>query len=157
MEAVQTAIATAKQNEKSRGALLATLRAEILDLETPHEVFWRMLVEPHAYAVVRSGIQLGLFRLLHVEGTVSAEKIAQRTGADKLLVVRLMRVLGAMGIVKEMDVETYTNGPGGKVLAEDAGMSGALSFMSVTQTHTVLRSKHSKFEEVTWHHKVPNN
>jgi hypothetical protein len=138
MEAVQTAIAAAKQNQDSRGALLATLRSEIQDLETPHDVFWRMLVEPHAYAVVRSGIQLGLFRLLHVEGTLSAANIAQRTGADKLIVVRLMRVLSAMGIINETDVEMYANGPGGKVLAEDAGMSGALSFMSVVQTHTLL-------------------
>lgn len=87
-----------------------------------------MLVEPHGYAVVRSGIKLGIFQAL-ANGPKTAEQLSSQLGVETLLLVRLMRVLSGMGIVQEVGVQKYENAAGGKVLAEDAGMTGALSFM----------------------------
>jgi hypothetical protein len=141
METIQHLVIEAKQDNASREALLASLRGAVQDLETPQEAFWRMLVEPHAYGVVRSAIQLRLFELLQKSGTCTADELAQQSDADKLLVVRFMRVLTAMGLVKEVGVQKYENGAGGNVLATDPGLRGALSFMygtSLTSKETLL-------------------
>ena len=129
MESLQDLIATAKQDENTRSALLADLRAAVQELETPQEVFWRMLVEPHAFAVVRAAIKLELFQHLHKSGSLSSNQLARCCGADELLVVRLARVLTAMGILKEIGLRQYENAVAGTVLATDIGMRSALNFM----------------------------
>jgi hypothetical protein len=122
-------VAAAKANESTRQQTLASLREAVQELETPHEVFWRMLVEPHAYSVVRTAIQLQLFELLHKSKSLTANDLARESGAEQLLIVRLMRVLVAMGLVKELEVQKYQNAAGGETLATDVGLRGALSFM----------------------------
>lgn len=128
MQTINAAIGTAGNDEARRLALKDALQSALSQVETPHERFWRMLVEPNGYAVVRSGIKLGIFKAL-ADGPKTAEQLASQLGVETLLLVRLMRVLSGMGIVQELGVQKYENAAGGKVLAEDAGMAGALSFM----------------------------
>lgn len=127
-QTLNASIASATGDEAHRLALKDALQAALRQVETPHEMFWRMLVEPHGYAVVRTGIALGIFQAL-VAGPKTAKELGSQLGAETLLVIRLMRVLSGLGIVREVAVQTYENAAAGKVLAGDAGMTGALSFM----------------------------
>lgn len=127
-EALADAIATANRAPQARQALAAALRSAVQELETPQENFWRMTMAPHQLAVVRSAIELHLFERL-LDGPRTATELAESTGANLLLLIRFMRVLSATGMVKEVGVQKYEIAAGGRALAQNPGVKGAVSFM----------------------------
>lgn len=127
-EVLANAINSTNGDKSARQALASTLRSAIMEVETPQENFWRLTMAPHQFAVVRSAIELDLFKFL-LDGPKTSMELSEASGADELLVIRFMRVLSATGMVKEVGVQKYENAAGGKALAENAGPRGALSFM----------------------------
>lgn len=126
-QSINDAVRTAK-TEDERLALKSIIQDAMRSVESPHEVVWRMYVEPHSYAVLRTATAFRIFHHLADEA-LSAETLANKCNAQKLLVVRLCRVLAAMGILKEVDVEQYENGPIGNALARDPFLEGGVNFM----------------------------
>jgi hypothetical protein len=84
---------------------------------------------PHKYAVLRAAMEMNLFGLLS-KGPATAQELADGSGAEKLLVVRIMRVLAAMNVVKETKLETYENHGAAKAIVNDVHQEGAVKFMS---------------------------
>ena len=111
--------------------LLETLRS----LETPGERLWDIMFYPHQCAVVRAGIEMRLFHTLSESENkeVTAQELAEKVpgGADRLLVVRIMRMLAGMGVVKEVGFGTYKNAPVGETVAKDIHLEGGMKFMYV--------------------------
>lgn len=124
---IKEAIA-ASRSEDDRQALKTIIQDALKQVETPHEVVWQMYVEPHSYAVLRTAIDFRIFHIL-AEGKQSAQEIASSCKADKLLVVRLCRVLVAMRVLSETGIEEYKNGPVGEALARDPCLEGGVKFM----------------------------
>lgn len=127
-EKLADAITATNGDRAARQALAAQLRSALNEVETPQENFWRLTMAPHQFAVVRSAIELKWFVHL-LDGPKTAHELAELSGADRLLVVRFMRVLSATGMIKEVGIQKYENMPAAKVLAVNAGPRGALSFM----------------------------
>ncbi|KAH0848344.1 Demethylsterigmatocystin 6-O-methyltransferase [Fonsecaea pedrosoi] len=78
----------------------------------------RIAFMPWLNAVVRTALELDLFNLLGQSTTAS--ELAQKTGADVTLIVRLMRVLTGFHIVAELGEETYAATPVSRALTMPA-------------------------------------
>lgn len=79
-----------------------------LALETPGETVQRVAFYPTRTAIVRIAINLRILHMLvesHVP--VTGKELAQRTGADQLLLLRLLRFLVAMRAIGEAGVDSY--------------------------------------------------
>jgi hypothetical protein len=56
---------------------------------------------------IRTLVDLKVFRILSEKDSTSAKELAERTGADELLLTRLLRVLVAVGYVSEKGASVY--------------------------------------------------
>ncbi|KAJ5673709.1 hypothetical protein N7507_002836 [Penicillium longicatenatum] len=79
-------------------------------VETPTETILRLIYQPPENAALRTVVDLGIFPLLvgspKQEG-LSASDIALHTGADRRLIVRLMRVMTSLGLCSSVEAEIY--------------------------------------------------
>ncbi|KAH7348574.1 S-adenosyl-L-methionine-dependent methyltransferase [Rhexocercosporidium sp. MPI-PUGE-AT-0058] len=92
--------------------------------EPPAERLRRVLYQTVQNATVRLAVEMGLPHAL-VEGQeMSADELAVKCGADKLLVVRVMRVLTVMDIVDETGEEQYSASATTEALASATWTSG---------------------------------
>jgi len=127
-ESLQTDIVTFSSNDDDKNALKEVLRKALHSITPPGEQLWDIMFYPHQYAVVRTAIELRIFHLLSIK-QATAEELADKSGADKLLIVRLMRVLVGMHVVRETSVETYENTGVAEMLATNKSFEGGLKFM----------------------------
>ncbi|RDW93510.1 uncharacterized protein DSM5745_00832 [Aspergillus mulundensis] len=80
---------------------------------------------------------LGVFQKL-AQGPLTAAQIAQQTGADHDLVVRLMRVAVAWGYIAETGPESYIGTPASNVLAHPSFAAGLrYCHLLCTSTHNL--------------------
>ncbi|KAJ5088892.1 hypothetical protein N7456_012508 [Penicillium angulare] len=81
-----------------------------LAVETPTETILRLIYQPPENAALRTVVDLGIFPLLvnasQKEG-LSASDLALQTGADRGLVIRLMRVMSSLGLCECTETEVY--------------------------------------------------
>ncbi|KAL2063641.1 hypothetical protein VTL71DRAFT_5446 [Oculimacula yallundae] len=77
--------------------------------ERSFEVALRVLTGGHAAAILRVAVDLKLFDIAASAegGKVTIEKLAAAAGAEALLIKRLMRMLSAINLFKEIDADTY--------------------------------------------------
>ncbi|CAF9943402.1 MAG: hypothetical protein ALECFALPRED_000295 [Alectoria fallacina] len=101
------------KDESARGKALVAARKLITALENPAETIMQ-----HAFAgperlCVRVAIDLRIFYTLAQHGgqPVSAAELAAASGAQATFIVRIMRVLVAIGFCGEADVESYVPTP----------------------------------------------
>lgn len=100
------------QGTEQRKELLAALRKLTLKLEDPNESIARIIFQPHENAVIRVAIDLNLFVLVGKEEKgLTAKDLARLTGAEKSLIVRIMRLLTSMGIFLEKGEQHYAATP----------------------------------------------
>lgn len=77
----------ALQNEDSRKKLLEILKAQVAALESPLEVIWRMMMEPHQSAPLRTALAMGLIEALaSSESPKTAAELATISNCDKQLI-----------------------------------------------------------------------
>ena len=101
-----------KASEAARKKLLEVCQMSLGKVATPTEQVWQMLYQPHVSASIRTNLDLGVFDILNQsEIPLTASQLAQSTGADKLLLVRLLRPLAKVQVVTETAPETYAAGP----------------------------------------------
>ncbi|KAJ5259610.1 hypothetical protein N7478_012591 [Penicillium angulare] len=81
-----------------------------LAVETPTETILRLIYQPPENAALRTVVDLGIFPLLvnspQKEG-LSASDLALHTGAERGLVIRLMRVMCSLGLCESSETEVY--------------------------------------------------
>ena len=77
----------AASNEQLRRQLVDTLQEHSYRVDTPGDFVWRTLLSTHQYATLRTAIALKLPKILADEvKPLTADELAQKAGADKLLV-----------------------------------------------------------------------
>ncbi|KIW97559.1 uncharacterized protein Z519_01143 [Cladophialophora bantiana CBS 173.52] len=120
------ALASLTAEEKAQTLRANQMRQQIWSAATqiasetvnPSQETTRIAFMPWLNAVVRTALELDLFNLLG-ESTTAFE-LAQKTGADVTLIVRLMRVLTGFHIVSELGEETYAATPVSRALTMPA-------------------------------------
>ncbi|KKK23147.1 hypothetical protein AOCH_002289 [Aspergillus ochraceoroseus] len=114
-------------NSQTRQQLLKSARALVRALETPKETIIRLCwAEPNLYSSIYTAISLGLFPLLSRDGdspkTVS--QLGAWSGADPVLLSRILRHLAAMGTIQETGLDEYQHTNLSRSLATDKYGSG---------------------------------
>ncbi|MCJ1476920.1 hypothetical protein MMC13_005589 [Lambiella insularis] len=124
------------KDEAARKKLLGVSMQAMSVLETPVETIWRMMMSPCAPSALMAILEMGgVEAIVRSEKPLTAEELGSITGADHLLIVRLMRPLVALGIFKETDVETYTSTPISSTLTAPSLIGGyQVLFASATKS-----------------------
>ncbi|KAJ5378407.1 hypothetical protein N7509_011526 [Penicillium cosmopolitanum] len=81
-----------------------------LAVETPTETILRLIYQLPENAALRTVVDLGIFPLLvntETKSGVSATDLARDTGGDRGLIVRLMRMMTALGLCATLEPEKY--------------------------------------------------
>ncbi|KAJ5180400.1 Winged helix-turn-helix transcription repressor DNA-binding [Penicillium capsulatum] len=96
-------------NMSQRLELLATTRALTRALETPRETLLRYCwSEPAGFAAIRTAIDLGVFSLLPTgSGPKTVSDLATATKCDETFLARVLRHLGATGVLTETGPDEY--------------------------------------------------
>jgi len=106
--------ASATSPEEKEGALRRiSMTAQKLSQSATHprDAVFKFGFQPHVNASVRLAIGMGLFETLPPGGSITVSQIAQKTGADEQLVLRIARALGAFGVLQETGENEYAHTP----------------------------------------------
>ncbi|KAK2756094.1 hypothetical protein FQN54_005501 [Arachnomyces sp. PD_36] len=97
-------------NDKALQQRLLTASAKLNSvLDNPRERIHAFVCQPMENAAIRLAVDLDLFDIItRNEKPISAKELAAATGAEELLIVRIMRLACALGFVGETDIETYS-------------------------------------------------
>ncbi|ETS73453.1 hypothetical protein PFICI_14399 [Pestalotiopsis fici W106-1] len=94
-------------SESERVSALAEATKLVAALENPEDASLKFAYMPGAWMAIRTLVDLKVFHMLSEKEAVSVCELATRTGADELLLTRLLRVLVALGYVSENGVGHY--------------------------------------------------
>ena len=119
-----TAVATSKDDFTGRSKLLTQIDDLRLAVETPMETLYRVGQQPWQNAAIRIALDIGIFGVLvgETDGAVNVDLLARETKADKALIIRLMRVLVALGLCEKVSPNAYEANDKTDVLTEPAGV-----------------------------------
>ena len=113
-------------DELGRSALLKAAQGLVQRLERPYERMMRMVwTEPILMIAVKIACDLDLFSHLS-NGSKTTEQLAIGTGADALLIRRVLRLLGTSGIVEEVGLDTYAKNDFSTALADPNGIRNGI-------------------------------
>ncbi|KAI1261979.1 S-adenosyl-L-methionine-dependent methyltransferase [Xylariaceae sp. FL1019] len=113
------------QDDAARKQLLSTAMQATAMLESPVDTVWKMIMS--------AGV---IQEIAKAKPSVTADHLASVSGADRLLIVRLLRPLAALGVVKETSQEVYAPTPITKVLV-DCALLGGYQFMFPAATRSL--------------------
>ncbi|MCJ1416140.1 hypothetical protein MMC32_002475 [Xylographa parallela] len=126
-------------DEENRTKLLGVAMMAVAVVETPLETIWRLIMSPHAPAALMTCIKMGLVNaIVDAKAPQTAEQLAKTTGADKLLIVRLMRPLLCLGVFEETGVQTYASTPISQLLTTPP-LFGGYQFMFSAATASLAK------------------
>jgi hypothetical protein len=96
-------------NEQQRQKLLATSSALLRAIETPSERIARMCyADNFLFIATRVLVELEVFRIIaQAKGSVKVADLAKQTGADEVLLARLLKHVCTQGFVEEVGVDEY--------------------------------------------------
>jgi hypothetical protein len=135
IEAAQKVLAS--KDEAARKQMYGTTMQALAMLESPLDTIWRIIMSPHAPSALMTLIKAGVIQeIAKADGPLTAEQLSKATGADSLLIVRLLRPLGALGFVKETGVEEYAASPLTLMLV-DRALLGGYQFMFSAATRSL--------------------
>ncbi|MCJ1270763.1 hypothetical protein MMC22_010660 [Lobaria immixta] len=98
------------EDDQARKRLHAVAQKLAGALEAPIDTIRKMNHQPQTLAICRTAIKGGWFKALaDGDNQKTATELANVTGAERGLIVRLFRVLTAVGIVAEVGQETYAS------------------------------------------------
>ncbi|KAI0858483.1 S-adenosyl-L-methionine-dependent methyltransferase [Xylaria cubensis] len=126
----------ASNDEAARKQMLSTAMKVTAMLEAPLDTVWRMIMSPHAPAALMTLIKAGVIQEIAKSDSISADQLADVSGADKLLIVRLLRPLNALGFVNEIKQEEYAPTPITTILV-DRALLGGYQFMFSAATRSL--------------------
>ncbi|KAL2870602.1 S-adenosyl-L-methionine-dependent methyltransferase [Aspergillus lucknowensis] len=105
-----------------------------LAVETPTETVLRLIYQPPQNAALRTVIDLGIFDLLVSKGQcgLSACELSAHTAAERGLIVRLMRVVTALGLCASSEPEVYRPTSKTGMLTQPIGRDGVRCIYDLT-------------------------
>ncbi|KAJ5731622.1 uncharacterized protein N7483_006130 [Penicillium malachiteum] len=97
------------EDRKERSELLDAARSLVAALETPAETSRRHIwLNPATFAAIMTALDLGVFPLLALNGKPkTALDLATATNSDPVLLARILKHLGAMGVLFETGTDEY--------------------------------------------------
>ncbi|CAG7983320.1 unnamed protein product [Penicillium olsonii] len=101
-------------------------------VESPTETVLRLIYQPPQNAAIRIVIELGIFDLLDRDTVLSATQLAKYTGAERDLIVRLMRVMVSLGLCGMSAPETYAANEKTVALTQPIGRDGLSCIFDLT-------------------------
>ncbi|KAI2631841.1 S-adenosyl-L-methionine-dependent methyltransferase [Hypoxylon sp. NC1633] len=127
----------ASQDEGARKKMFGTAMQAMAMLEAPLDTVWRIIMSPHAPSALMALIKAGVIQeIAKSDSPSTADHLAATTGAERLLIVRLLRPLNALGIVKETSQEVYAPTDITKTLVNRA-LLGGYQFMFSAATRSL--------------------
>ncbi|KAK9369872.1 S-adenosyl-L-methionine-dependent methyltransferase [Lipomyces kononenkoae] len=116
-------------DEGARKKIVDTLFSLQLSIESPQDSMQRLLYLNIYLMAIRIGCDLDFFRMLVDSPTpLTAEQVAEKCGTAPMLMSRLLRYLGSVGIIKETGADTYTANQLCRALAERGWISGVYHY-----------------------------
>ncbi|KAJ5585608.1 uncharacterized protein N7459_005408 [Penicillium hispanicum] len=107
-----------------------------LAVETPTDTVLRLIYQPPQNAALRTVMDLEIFPWLmdkqHREIGVSASQLAEYTGAERDLIVRLMRVVASLGLCTTPTPEVYRANSKTVALTQPVGRDGVPCIYDLT-------------------------
>lgn len=96
-------------NDHSRHAAIAACTSMVQELEQPGEMIVRRFgMETSQWAVIKTALDLDLYKHVNAGNTPkTAAQLAKTTGADPVLMSRILKVLTSIGIVDEVDSDHF--------------------------------------------------
>ncbi|EDO03575.1 hypothetical protein SS1G_06056 [Sclerotinia sclerotiorum 1980 UF-70] len=127
-------------SDEERVALLASLDKLRAVVETPVDFTTRVIFGAHEQVGLRLGIEMGIFNTMAAigAGELDVSEIAQRTGAAKLLVSRVMKLLAAMNLFKEVGEDRYANGAFAPAFSDASPLPKAVTHI-VTASEVLIK------------------
>ncbi|KAL8669258.1 MAG: hypothetical protein Q9168_006142 [Polycauliona sp. 1 TL-2023] len=112
---------------------LANISRLQLAVETPLETILRIGYGTWQKACLRIALELGVFDTLSANEGVSVgiQELASASGADAVFLVRIMRVVAALGICEEAGVEKYKANPKTKTMSTPQGVSSFKAWFDI--------------------------
>jgi hypothetical protein len=107
---LQDQVSTYKDgDEQQRQKLLATTSALLRAVETPSERIARMCyADNFLFIATRVLVELDVFRIIaKANGPTKVEDLAKETGAEEVLLARLLKHVCTQGFVKEVGADEY--------------------------------------------------
>ncbi|KIW95042.1 uncharacterized protein Z519_03623 [Cladophialophora bantiana CBS 173.52] len=126
---LQEVLRESAEDEPLRLALLDVLNNAVATAQLPGERVWEIMVRPHEFAVVRIALELDIPGILSRSNERTAKELAQQTGAEESLIIRVMRSCVALRLFEEVGPRTYRSTSMSSYLAADNQMSNATKFM----------------------------
>ncbi|KAK4194886.1 S-adenosyl-L-methionine-dependent methyltransferase [Triangularia verruculosa] len=112
------------ERTRARDVVFEALRR----IQSPWDIAWdQNWVNPAINAAVKTLIDAGVFKKWADEAggsPITCSKLAELTGADELLIRRMMRAISGQFLVQEVAQDTYARTPWARALAEDPSFSG---------------------------------
>ena len=100
----------AKADETSREKMIIGLRDLATSLESRDDTIARISYSHLQIAGVRTGVDIKLFDQLAASDTpLALDQFTQSTGADSILLGRLLRYLASVGMIKETGKDTFAS------------------------------------------------
>lgn len=116
-------------DERSRLQLQDSLRGAAQNIETANDTMLRLFNANLEVSVVKIGCDLGLFKaLVATDGSISVDQFSAKTGADSLLLERLLRYLASVRMITETGKGEYMANQTSRILA-DPSIEGSISYM----------------------------
>ncbi|KAK5138106.1 hypothetical protein LTR08_004800 [Meristemomyces frigidus] len=109
-------------DESTRMQALSEARALVARLEKPWESVDRMVwSQPTLMLTVKTASDMGIFAAL-TSSPQNSEQLGNATGADPILVSRLLRMLAVGFVIQEVDVDTYIASEFSNALGDGQGI-----------------------------------
>ncbi|TKW50664.1 Demethylsterigmatocystin 6-O-methyltransferase [Colletotrichum tanaceti] len=133
------AFADKAERVRARDALYEALRK----VQTPWDIAWdHIVVKGSGNAATKTLIDAGVFKRWHETGggPITCDELAELTGADALLIRRMMRALAGQRLVIETDLDTYARTPWARALGEDVPLPAMYGGFYGELTNPMFRS-----------------
>ncbi|KAL2816629.1 o-methyltransferase [Aspergillus cavernicola] len=106
-----------ENNREAKRACLQLSKALTAQLEEPEDAAINMAFSPVIAFSARTAIDLDLFKHIVQKGPVTSATLVALTGAEELLIIRILRVLSSVHFVKEVSARTWIPTPITKAMA----------------------------------------
>jgi hypothetical protein len=139
-EQIKAFAATADEDDRRK--LIASLRNLASSFEDPMETIYRLGCGTLGAATVEIGLDLGVFKhLADATASLGASQLADQSGVDPSLLLRILRYLAAASVLDETGPGQFAANSVTKTLASELGVAGVYHYLkTASPTYAVLPS-----------------
>ncbi|KAL8950891.1 MAG: hypothetical protein Q9222_003108 [Ikaeria aurantiellina] len=146
IEQIKDTITVPNRTSADHAELLATISRLQLAIESPLETIYRIGHQSWQKASVKIALDLGVFDKLVARGqnTLSINELASICGANAVFLVRIMRVIVALGLCTQTEIEEYAANEKTKIMTVPQGISSFKSWFDIFTPAALALPSHMK-------------